>query len=642
MAFSTSDNPDSPWNVYNWNHFEGELLWFDGLGLSVSEGQAYLTGNLRDDLGRYSGNYMYAMGKAAGYRGVPLGGVTWRDLPGDSIIPVPASRAQLYGPGHFFVSTISTGGESVFLYHLTADITDFHSLDRYTIDIPRYQQAASAAQMGTNQRLDVGDCRIRSAYYQNGRVYFAFTQDSGDGFSGISFNRIRLSTMTAKSTLIAARDCDYAYPAIANRLGNELRSSTLLVFQSSGPQRFPDIRAKLLSDQMEVVGTVRLKKGDGANNSDAWGRYIAVQRKYGTNRAWVAGHTADDSNAWSTRLIEVNLPVPTLSVIPTQPTIEAISAGELREYPSPLNISVARGVGWDEGNVQDIKTWVTLDGTAPSENPPNGRVINDGHSLGTPEKIKIESFDRPGLDQVNVRAKTFCTSFRTRIEGATAVQTFNLYRPGPGVANLTASNDNPDAVILRWGPPIFQADTFDVFTSYSNEDPLGPSVKLNAAPIVGSAYRDARYAGSGASVPYYVRETLLDGRIRMASGPVIGTYALPALKIGVSQEGNTVRLIWSYPSWHSAGDFEIQFLIYRSLNKEFDQATLLFTNKATKRVVAVGTRVVEVPVAAEASYYDKAVAAGERYYYWVIASTEYQNVKRKSPPGHGVDILVKR
>lgn len=321
LAFSTTDDPTDPWNVFSFNTFSGDNLWFDYPGLAVNYREVYLTGNLFNDSDEFSGNVIYAIDKDDGYANRGLTMDEYRNVerewftPAASIFAVPASRSRMYGPGMYFVSTVSGGAGDVYLFHITKHIGDDPELRKYKIDIPDYEPPASAAQKGTSKRLDIGDCRVKGAYYQHGKVYFVFTKDDGHAFGGISYNRIRISDLYHKSKFFHDnQNSDYSYPNIANRLSNETYSRAVLVFLRSGTDVFPQMRKRFLRGSMTALGrSTRIRAGasfrsNSSCNTCRWGDYIGLQRKYGTKSAWTTGHTPGTDNRWRSHLLRIELP----------------------------------------------------------------------------------------------------------------------------------------------------------------------------------------------------------------------------------------------------------------------------------------------------------------------------------------------
>lgn len=330
LAFSHSEDPTDGWNFYAFNDIKDDNLWFDYPSISVNFREVFLTGNLFNNNGDFSGNILYGFDKDDGYTGRNLAGTFWRDIKPNgsfmsstSIFAVPSVWSSMYGPNAFFISTWSMGGGDVFLYEITNHLNNNPSLNKYTIDISNYEVARPAFQKNTNKRLDVGDCRIKGGYYQKGKIYFVFSKDDGHGFSGISYNRITLSNLNVKSKYFNDdRNSDYAYPAIAPRTDHsESYSRAVLVYLRSGSGVFPQIRKRLLKGNMSAVsGSTTIKHGANFRTSSntascsnicscncfRWGDYISIQRKFGTKRVWLVGHTPSASNSWRTHLISID------------------------------------------------------------------------------------------------------------------------------------------------------------------------------------------------------------------------------------------------------------------------------------------------------------------------------------------------
>jgi len=188
-------------------------------------------------------------------------------------------------------------------------------LEKYTINIGSYEPPANAYQPDTDERLEIADCRITGAYYQNRKIYFVFTKDDGHAFGGIAFYRLRLSSLNYKRWFFHDdQHSDYSYPNLCNRAGYEDYSRAVIVYLRSGKHTYPQIRMRMFNGSMEpIAASSTIKKGDtfrknNNNNPARWGDYIGIQREYGTKRAWVTGHTANASNVWRTRLISIDLP----------------------------------------------------------------------------------------------------------------------------------------------------------------------------------------------------------------------------------------------------------------------------------------------------------------------------------------------
>jgi hypothetical protein len=322
LAFSTAEDPREDWNLYlRETRPDNDGLHFDYPSLSVNYHEVFLSGNIFDDNSRV-GNMIMAIDKDDGYAGRGLTWQRWDDLTPDwswesvgQMFGVRAARASYYGPGHYFVSTKYSGGHELYLFHITDHLFNDPVLKKYTIDIGPYDPPANAFQPDTDERLDIADCRITGAYYQNRKIYFVFTKDDGHAFGGIAFYRLRLSSLNYKRWFFHDdQNSDYTYANLANRGEYEDYSRAVIVYLRSGKHTFPQIRMRLFNASMEPVRrSSTIKRGEHfrENNKSAparWGDYIGIQREFGTQRAWVTGHIANASHEWRSRLISIDLP----------------------------------------------------------------------------------------------------------------------------------------------------------------------------------------------------------------------------------------------------------------------------------------------------------------------------------------------
>lgn len=326
LAFSTSEDPREDWNLYFRPTREGDTdgLWFDFPSLSVNYHEVFLAGNIFNEDRHRVGNLIMAIDKDDGYAGR---GLTWRRFSDitppwswntvGQIFAVGASRATMYGPGHYFVSTTYSGGSDVYLFHITDHLFNDPELKKYTIDIADYEVPASAAQPDTDERLDTADCRITGAYYHQRKIYFVFTKDDGHGYGGVAFYRLRLRDFQVKSYFFHDnQNSDYSYPTLCNRRNYENYSRAVIAYLRSGPNTFPQIRMRMFNGSMEPIArSTTIKRGESFRKDNKpekivsrWGDYIGIQREYGTKRAWMTGHTANADHKWRTRLISIDLP----------------------------------------------------------------------------------------------------------------------------------------------------------------------------------------------------------------------------------------------------------------------------------------------------------------------------------------------
>ncbi len=322
LGFSTSEDPRQAWNFYSYNtHREGQY-WFDYPSLAVNNNEVFISGNLFNNERRFQGNCVYQLEKDAGYEGIRPTGILWQDIkpnwhwsPIGGVYAVPSATRKHYGPGIYLIACSAMGGGDAFLFEITNRHNKSPEMRKYTININDYSPAVSAAQPNTRERLDVGDCRIKGAFYLRDRITFVFSKSNPLSFSGIAVTRINVTNFHVRQRFFHNNGkSDYCYPSIAHRTQSTRNYGTIMVFQNSGTNVFPQIRKQSMrgrtltkiasSRSIQTGNTARL---DGNNLPNRWGDYITIQRKFGAPVAWMVGHTANDRNQWRSHLIKIDL-----------------------------------------------------------------------------------------------------------------------------------------------------------------------------------------------------------------------------------------------------------------------------------------------------------------------------------------------
>lgn len=323
LAFSNSQDPMEGWNIYVFHDFRrDEDLWFDYPGLASNEEEVFLTGNLFDSGDDFGGNVVFQLDKDDGFAGRDMDALMWRDVtpdwsfnPAGSILPL-ASRAGFFlTQGIYMVSVNSFGGSEAFVYHIDDDINHSPEMKKFNVDITDYETPTKVSQKDTKEKLDGGDCRVKGGFYMNGRLYFVFARRDADGFNGIACHRIRISNHDVTNKFFHDNQVtEYCYPNIVHRGRSKTDKRTLLVYLRSGPERFPQIRMRKLKSSMSAASASRtIETSDSfrnqANTSTArWGDYIGIQRRSpSSSKFWIAGHTANVNNRWSTQIIEMDM-----------------------------------------------------------------------------------------------------------------------------------------------------------------------------------------------------------------------------------------------------------------------------------------------------------------------------------------------
>lgn len=313
VSFSKSNNPQDGWWVYT---LTGNPLnnqaWFDYPSLGVSNNEIYITGNL------FKGNsfnqaIIYQIQKAPGYAGNNLPWQNWSGLSSDPYEAFSLNVASYghqgnYGPGVYLVSSESSGDNRMRLWDLTDDMDGAPQLFSYTINSDTYSPAADAFQKGTDNILDNGDCRIQNAFYLNGIIHYALNTDIGDGWGGISYNRLAVGTGSNTSTTFGLQGSyDYSYPAVVpfSTAVNDL--SVMVAFLRTSEDIFPEVRVVNCDQNFNWSPSTLVKAGEAyvdflGADKERWGDYTGIARRHNSpdGRIWLAGCYGANINSQNT------------------------------------------------------------------------------------------------------------------------------------------------------------------------------------------------------------------------------------------------------------------------------------------------------------------------------------------------------
>ncbi len=325
VSFSKSNNPNDGWWVYT---LTGNPLsnnsWFDYPNLGVSNDELFVTGNLFSSSNTFNESVIYQIPKAAGYAGTNFSWSYWSDLDatnGTAFTLVPATNGHQgnYGPGLYFMSSISGGASNTILWDLTDNLSGNPQLDSYSVNSGSYQPAANANQQGSSETLSNGDCRMQGAFYLNGLIHYVFHADVGSSWNGIKYNRLNLSNgSNSGSSFGQAGTHDLSYPALASFATSATDKSVMIGFLRSSPSIFAEIRVVNCDDNMNWSNSVLVKSGEATidflSGDERWGDYSGMSRKHNspTPKVWMAGcyganiPPAGVNNSYKTWIAEIS------------------------------------------------------------------------------------------------------------------------------------------------------------------------------------------------------------------------------------------------------------------------------------------------------------------------------------------------
>ena len=325
VAFSRSSDPRDGWNTYLLTgNPRNEGNWFDYPHIAVSFQELYITGNLFDANDNFVQAVIYQIPKAPGYAGQSLNWQFWSGLNADpypafSLVPAVYGWDGSYGPGCYFISGRAGGSDVVRLWDLTNYIGQSPELRVFNVSTRAYEPAGDAFQLGTTERLDNGDCRFQHAFYLEGNLHFVYHTDIGDGWNGISYNRLDVADLELQDTRFGLQGSfDYSYPGLVSFGKDKSDPSVMIGFLRSSREIYPEVRVVSVDENLEWSSSVTVKSGDNfvdiaQSSEERWGDYTAMSRDFasGVPAVWMSGSYGGDvpslgrTNTYKTRVARI-------------------------------------------------------------------------------------------------------------------------------------------------------------------------------------------------------------------------------------------------------------------------------------------------------------------------------------------------
>jgi PKD repeat protein len=320
VCFSKSNNPyNDGWEIYEFpGNPLGDNSWTDYPNIGINKDELFLSVNLFSNGSVFNQVVVFQIDKMAGYNGQTLNYETWDNISdgngSKAFTVMPASYGQqgTYGPNMYFMSSRAGGGSRVYLYEITNNLNSGTATMSSTQVNASYSVAADASQLGSSYLVDVGDCRMQSAFYLNGVVHCVHAGDIGSGYSGAFYYRIPVDNVSGvQSANIGLSGYDYAYPSIANFGLEECDKSVMIGFLRSGSSIYPELRVINCDNDMNWSNSTQVAAGNSPisflGGLERWGDYSAIQRKHNANspEVWIAGCHTNSGNRYQTRVAKV-------------------------------------------------------------------------------------------------------------------------------------------------------------------------------------------------------------------------------------------------------------------------------------------------------------------------------------------------
>lgn len=348
VCFSKSNDPENDgWEIYELpGNPLNDYSWTDYPSIGINENELFISTNLFYSNGGFNETVIYQIDKFDGYNGnSSLDYQLWDGIydanGARAFTVVPASHGQQdnYGPNMFFVSSRSGGSSRFYFYEITDSMNGNAQM---TVDdiITSYSPAADANQLGSSSLVDVGDCRVLSAFFLNGVIHAVHAAEyQNSGYSGVFYHRIPVDAPTFyESTSFGQTGYDYAYPSVASYGLNECDQSVMIGALRTGPSIYPEMRVMNCDQDMQWSSSTQVVAGNSPisfiGSPERWGDYSCIQRKHNASspEVWYSGcHT--QSYRYRTRIAKI-----TGDYEPAEgPTIDFYSSDSVGEPTFTIN-----------------------------------------------------------------------------------------------------------------------------------------------------------------------------------------------------------------------------------------------------------------------------------------------------------------
>ncbi len=173
LCYSLSGDPSAAWGGYRINAEVGDSVWLDYPMLGFNDWGIFLTGNLFSYTGYFRYGDMIILDKDSIYAGRPtLYGARYL-ASGGNFSQHFALTMRSCATG--FDCITNTGADNrVFIRKVYGPATSPTIGSWNTITINAYNTPTLGRQLGGNDNIDPGDCRLQDVTYKDGRLYMTF------------------------------------------------------------------------------------------------------------------------------------------------------------------------------------------------------------------------------------------------------------------------------------------------------------------------------------------------------------------------------------------------------------------------------------------------------------------------------------
>ena len=312
VAFSSSNNPSDPWNVYllSGNPLDTEH-WTDYPAIALTQDELFISGNLLANgvswqLG-FQQSIIWQIDKHDGYNGeTELDMQIWSDIKDDStylrnIHPARGAR-ELRGPNQYLLSNKNFSAESdtIYLIEITNTVNSgLANLNLTRLSAEDHYFLSPNGRQSITKELSTNDSRVLGAIIDDNWIQYVHnSMDTTYGTAGIYHGTIEnyATSPTVIGGIISDSIMDYGYPNIASTGINPNEKECVIGFNYTSPIDTNGVACYYMDNSSNYSTRTILKNGEAPINSfvngqvDRWGDYFGIQRRYNEPcKVWMSG-----------------------------------------------------------------------------------------------------------------------------------------------------------------------------------------------------------------------------------------------------------------------------------------------------------------------------------------------------------------
>lgn len=305
VCFSTSNNPNDDWNVYE---IPGNPLdnnrWTDFPAISLTDEDLFITGNLiipnvTWQVG-FDRSIIWQIEKETGYtNATDLNAKLYSEIKFENkyIRNLHVVRgANGVTDKQYLLSNrnFDITNDTIFVLdiegHLSSESSELnvnYGITDLAYGVPPNARQADTDTSDPTQGLQTNDARVLAAIKHKDEIQFVSNSMNFEtGFSSIYHGVIsNLEMPEITGHLISDPIKDFGYPNIAWTGNEECDKEVIIAFNHTSPVDFPGISCVYVDNEKSYSDVVILKEGEGYVNKlgggyERWGDYFGLQRKY--------------------------------------------------------------------------------------------------------------------------------------------------------------------------------------------------------------------------------------------------------------------------------------------------------------------------------------------------------------------------